>query len=172
MGSGKAYLVSVAGVSRGGLGRNHALGQFAWDGVGDFCGNVSCSGHAHGLIHIGPAGKGIPNGSAQAGGGTSEWLNLSGVVVGLVLEHEEPFLHLPVHIDVHEDAAGVVLLALLLVVQEAFRLEIACSYGGQFHQAQRFMLAPEAAAHLAEKLERVFQFAFEKRLVDGYFLYL
>ena len=34
------------------------------------------------------------------------------------------------------------------------------------------MLAPEAAAHLAEKLERVFKFAFEERLVDGYFLYL
>ena len=49
------------------------------------------------LIDIGPAGKRVADAAADAGGRAAEGLDLGGVVVGLVLEHEQPVLLLAVH---------------------------------------------------------------------------
>ena len=90
---GKADLVAVAGVAGSGGGDQLALGQLAGHGLGDGLQRVACAGHAHGLVDVAAAGQGIADGTADAGGRTAEGLDLGGMVVGLVLEQEQPVLH-------------------------------------------------------------------------------
>ena len=110
---GKTDLVAVAGIT-GGSGRDQlALGQLAGHRFRDRLQRVGCAGHAHGLIDIAAAGQRVADGTADAGCGTAERLDLGGVVMGLVLEEEEPILLLAVHIALDFDGAGVDLLALV-----------------------------------------------------------
>ena len=68
------------------------LRELAGQGFGERCERIARAGDAHGLIDIGTAGERIADAAAEAGGGTTEGLDLGGVVVGLVLEHDEPLL--------------------------------------------------------------------------------
>ena len=119
VGGGKAYLVAVAGIASSRLAGNHALRELARDGVGHLGGDVACTSDTHRLIYICTARQRVADGAAETGRRTAEGFYFSGMVVSFVLEHQEPLLHLSVHVHVHVNAAGVVLLALLHIVQQA-----------------------------------------------------
>ena len=108
-------LVAVGAVSLRGGGDELSLGQLARHGVGHGHQRVRRAGHAHGLIDVGAARQRVADGPADTGGRAAEGLNLGGVVVRLVFEHEQPRLFAPGHVHVDLDGAGVDLLALVQV---------------------------------------------------------
>ena len=110
------------------------LGQLALQGLGDGGPGVPAAGEAHGLIDVGAAGEGVPDGPADAGGRPAEGLDLGGVVVGLILEHEEPVLLLSVHRGLDLDGAGVDLLALVQVPEDAPLFQGLGRQGAQVHK--------------------------------------
>ena len=122
-GGSQTYLVAVAGVAGSSLAADDTLRQLAGHRLRHRLADVASTSHAHGLIDVRPAGERVADGTAQAGGRTTERLDLCGMVVGLVLELEQPFLHTPVHIHIHEDAASVVLLAALHIIQKPLRAQ-------------------------------------------------
>ena len=134
MAGGKANLVAVGGVAGGsGLGQL-PLGQLAGDGVRHGDAGVAAAGEPHGLIDISPAGQGVPDAAADAGGGAAEGLDLRGVVVGLVLEHQQPVLLLAVHRGGDVDGAGVDLLALVDICEQAPLFQDLGPDSGHIHQ--------------------------------------
>ena len=94
-------------------------------------GGVAAAGDPHGLVHVGPAGQGVPDGAAQTGGRPAEGLDLRGVVVGLVLKLDEPGLGLAVDGDRGLDGAGVDLLALVQIGHQALFPQVLPADGGQ-----------------------------------------
>src|SRR5699024_8055766 len=95
---------------------------------------VAAAGEAHGLVDIHPAGQGIPDTAADTGGRPAEGLDLRGVVVGLVLEHEEPVLGGAVHLGGDVDGAGVDLLALVQLGEHGPLFQGLGADGGDVHQ--------------------------------------
>ena len=138
---GKTNLVAVAGIT-GGSGRDQlALGQLAGHRFRDGLQRVGCAGHAHSLIDIAAAGQRVADGTADAGRRAAERLNLGGVVMGLVLEEEEPVLLLAVHIALDFDRAGVDLLALIEVLEDAALLQSLGTDRGAVHQGAVLLVA-------------------------------
>ena len=125
----------------GGGGDNLALWQFAGEGLVERFRGVGSAGDAHGLIDIGAAGKRVTDTAAETGGGATEGLNLSRVVVCLVFEVDEPLLLVAVDNDGHHDGAGVDLVAWLLVVKDAGLLETFGGEGSDIHQADELVIA-------------------------------
>ena len=75
------------------------------------------------------------------------------MVVGLVLELQQPAFCLAVHVKVHIYGAGVVLLALLQVLQLAVGLEPAGADGSQVHQMQGLLVAAKFVAHVMPEVQ-------------------
>ena len=150
---GKTDLVAVAGIAGGGGGHQLALGQLAGHRFGNRLQRVGSAGDAHRLIHIAASGQRVADGTADAGGGTAERLDLGGVVVGFVLEQEQPILQFAVHIALNFDGAGVDLLALVQVFQYAALLQRLGGDGGAVHQGAVLLVAPGfgAQCHIAVK---------------------
>ncbi len=163
----QADLIAIARIAGRRLARNHALRQLAVQGLGNGLPDVTGTRHAHRLVYIGTAREGVADGAAQAGGRTAERLDLRGVVVGLVLELQQPLLGLAVDIHVDDDAAGIVLFALLLVVQHALVLEVAGADGGQFHEAERFVVASELVADGFELAQIRLEGGFDEGIVHA-----
>ena len=161
----KSYLVAVAGISSGGLAADHALRKLAGDGVGDPGADVAGASDAHRLIDICASGERVADGAAQTGRRAAERLDLRRMVVGLVLELEQPLLLPAVQVYVDVDAAGVVLLTLLEVIELAVGAQPAGSYGGKLHQAEALVLAAELLAHVAEHIEGILELTLHERLV-------
>ena len=130
---GQTDLVAVGAVAVGGLSDQLALGQLAGDGVGQGGQRVRRAGEAHGLIDVGPAGQGVADGPAQTGGGAAEGLDLGGMVVGLVLEQQQPGLGSAVHVHLQLHRASVDLRRFVHVLQDALLLQIAGGHGGHVH---------------------------------------
>ena len=86
--------------------------------------------------------------------------------MSLVLEHQQPALLPPVHVNVDIDAAGVVLLTLLHIVQEALGAEVARANGGKFHQAEALALASQLAAYVVEASQLGLQLFLHKGIVN------
>ena len=86
-------------------------------------------------MDIGPAGEGVPDAAADAGSRPAEGLDLRGVVVGLVLEHQEPIPLLPIHLGRNMDGAGVDLLALVQLRELAPLFEDLGAQGCDIHQS-------------------------------------
>ena len=138
---GQADLVAVGGIPRGSAGGDLPAGQLAVEGLFKGHGGVAAAGDTHGLVHIGPAGEGVPDGAAQAGGGPAEGLDLRGVVVGLVLELDEPGFGLAVDGDGGLDGAGVDLIAHIQVGHQALFPQVLAADGGHVHQGHGLVLA-------------------------------
>ena len=85
-------------------------------------------------MHIGTAGQGVPDAAADAGGRAAKGLNLRGMVVGFVLEHQEPVLVFPIHRCGNMDGAGVDLLALVQLREHPLLFQILGADGGNIHQ--------------------------------------
>ena len=66
------------------------------------------------------------------------------MVVGLVLEHEEPVLILPVHIHLDAHGTGVYLLGFIQILELALRLELTGTDGGNIHQSNRLVLSAKS----------------------------
>ena len=138
---GKADLVAVGGIARGGGGDDLPLGQFAGDGLGHGGQGIGRAGDAHGAVDIAPPGQGVADGAADAGGRAAEGFDLRGVVVGLVLEEQQPRLGDAVHGDVHLHRAGVDLLALVQLGKLPRGLQMLDGDGREVHQADRLLAA-------------------------------
>ena len=134
---GKADLVAVGGVARCGCGDDLSLRELSGDGIAHALQGICRAGEAHGAVDIGATGERIADGAADAGGGTAEGLDLSGVVVGLVLEQQQPGLGHAIHRHVDLHSAGVDLLALVKLLELSGLLQSLGGDGAQVHQADR-----------------------------------
>ena len=133
----KADLVAVGGVAcRGGLAQL-ALRQLVFERFREGNGRVARAGHAHRLIDVGAAGERVADGAAEAGRRAAERFDLGRVVVGLVLEHEQPVLVVTVYECLYLDGAGVDLLGLVDVLKVAALLEYLGRDGTHVHQRDR-----------------------------------
>ena len=150
---GKADLVAVAGVAGGGSGHELALRQLALERLGNRDGGVAGAGDAHGLVHIAAARERVTDGTAHAGGGTAEGLDLGRVVMGLVLKEEQPVLVLAIDIDLHLDGAGVDLLGFVDIGHDAGLLKVLGADGAHVHEADGLGVATEFVAHLHVAVE-------------------
>ncbi len=104
---GQTDLVAVGAVAGCSAQGDLPLGQLAFQGLFIRGTGIAGPGDPHGLVHIAPAAEGIPDGPAQAGGGTAEGFDFGGMVVGFVLEHHQPVFFFAVHVNGGHDAAGV-----------------------------------------------------------------
>ena len=84
--------------------------------------------------------------------------------MGFVLEHEKPLLEFPVHIHVHVDAAGIVLLTDFHVVQKAGLTQIPTSDCRHIHQVQALVLATEFLSHFQVEVQCTVYFLFHEGL--------
>ena len=116
---------------------------------------IAGAGDAHGLIDVAAAGQRVADGTADAGGRTAEGLDLGRVVVGLVLEQEQPVLVLAVrHRTLHLDGAGVDLLGLVEILQDALLLQLLGADGAHVHQADGACSSrPSSCAHVHVAVE-------------------
>jgi hypothetical protein len=134
----QADLVAVGSEAVRRLLGDPALRKLAGQGPLQRLARIARAGDAHGLVDVGAPAQGIADGAAQAGGGAAERLDLGGVVVRLVLEHQQPRLA-PAGgggvVDVHLDRAGVDLAGHLLVVQLAGLAQGPGRKQGDVHQA-------------------------------------
>ena len=137
MAGGQTDLVAVGGIARGGGLAQLPLRQLAGEGLVQRGTGVTRTGHPHGLMDIGTAGQGVPDAAADAGGRAAEGLNLRGVVVGLIFEHQQPVLGFAVHRGGDMDGAGVDLLALVQLRQQAPLFQNLRADGGNVHQGLR-----------------------------------
>ena len=81
---------------------------------------VGRTGHAHGLIDIGPSGQRVADRAADAGGRAAEGLDLRRMVVRFIFEQQQPrspFSPSRFHIDFHR--AGVDFLGFIQTVEVA-----------------------------------------------------
>ena len=89
------------------------------------------------------------------------------MVMGLVLELQQPFLHCPVNIHIHINAACIVLLAHLHIVQKPFALEITGTYRRDIHQAERLVLPSELLADLQIEVICPLNLILDERVLDS-----
>ena len=59
------------------------------------------------MVDVGSSGEGVANRAAKASCRAAKGLDLGGVVVRLVLEHDEPLFLFPVDIDRNDDGGRV-----------------------------------------------------------------
>ncbi len=159
----QANLVAVGGVTRGGRGDQLALRQLAGNGVGHGNQRVRRAGNAHGLVHVAAARERVTDSAADAGGRTTEGLDLGRVVVGLVLEEEEPVLVRAVDVHLHLDGAGVDLFGLVQVLQLARVCEPLGAQRAHVHERDGTLGAAELVAHRQVARERLL----DRCVVDG-----
>ena len=88
-------------------------------------------------MDIGTAGERVADAAADAGGRAAEGLNLGGVVMRFVFEHQKPVLLLAVHHGGHMNGAGVDLLALVELGEQTADLERLCADGRNIHKRLR-----------------------------------
>ena len=113
---GQTDLISVRAIPRCRPPGNLALGQFPGQSICQWGSGITGSGDPHSLIDVGPAGKGVPNGPAQASGRSSKGFYFRRMVMGFVLEHNHPVLVFPVDIRFDPDAAGIDFFRLIQVL--------------------------------------------------------
>ena len=131
---GKADLVAVGRIARRGGLRKLALGELAGKRLRERLSRVAAAGDAHRLMDVGTSGERVTDAAADAGSRAAEGLDLGGVVVGLVFEHQQPVLLLTVHLGGNVDGAGVDLLALVELGEKAALFERLCADGRDVHE--------------------------------------
>ncbi len=130
----QADLVAVGRIACGSGLAQLTLGQLAGDGLAEGLPGVACAGDAHGLVDVGTAGQGVTDTAADTGGCAAEGLDFGGMVVGLVLEHQQPVLLLAVDGGCDMDGAGIDLFALVQLGEHSPLLQRLSADGGNVHQ--------------------------------------
>ena len=151
VGRGQSDLIAVARITGSGLEADDALGQFAGQRFAYGLIDISRTRHTHRLIDVAATRQRIADGTAQAGRSTAERLDLGRVVMGFVLELQEPFLGPAIDVHIDENAACVVLLAHLQVIEQSLAAQVTGTDGRQVHQADALALAPQFAADFQVK---------------------
>ena len=151
---GQADLVAVGGITGGGGGDELALRELAFKRLGHRHGRIGGTGHAHGLIHVGTAGKRVADAAADAGCRTTERFDFRRVVVGFVLEQEQPILIMAIHINLHLDGAGVDFFGFVKILQNTVLLEPLRADGAHIHKAYGLFVAAKLVTHLKILIER------------------
>ena len=114
-------LVTIGRITVGCTPHQLFLGQLSLQGIRHRHCGIRRTGHAHRLIDISPARKGIPDCSAKTGGRPAERLDLRGMVVCFVFEKDKPLLRhrtvTVIHLHRHHDRARIDLIGLFHIVQ-------------------------------------------------------
>ena len=165
MGGSQTDLVAIAGVTSSCLTRDDLLWQFARHSLCHGLIDIACARYAHSLIDICTTRQWVADGTTETGTCSTEGLNLCWVVMGLVLELEQPLLLLAIHVHINEDRASVVLLADLHIVEKAFLAKVTRANSSKFHEAERFLGATELLAYVVEHAEGGFDLLFHEGVV-------
>ena len=137
---GKADLVAIGGISRGSCCDELALGEFAGYRFTHGHRRIRSACHSHSAVYIGSAGKRIPDGTAYAGCSAAKGFYLSGMVVRLILEEQEPGFGFAVNFNVYLHRAGIDLLAFIKLIEHAGGTKML--YGNRCQIHQRYRLFP------------------------------
>ena len=92
VGRGQSDLIAVARITGSGLGADDALGLIAGQRFAYGLIDISRTRHTHRLIDVAATRQRIADGNRQAGRSSAERFDLGRVVMGFVLELQEPFL--------------------------------------------------------------------------------
>ena len=166
MGRCQPDLIAVTGVARGGLLRNDALRELAFERIGHLLVDIAGTRYTHGLVDVAAPRQRVADSAAQTGRSAAERLDLGRVVMGFVLELQEPLLGRPVDIDIDVYRAGVVLVAHFQVVQQPFLAQVAGADGRHVHQADALVLAPQFAADAQVEGQRILDLVLYERFLD------
>ena len=164
---GKADLVTIGAVAVSRGGDELALGQFALHGLGERLQRVCRAGDTHGRVDVGTAGQRVADGTTDAGGGSTEGFDLRRMVVGLILEEEQPVLFLAIVVDGHLDGTGVDLLGLIELVEFALLAEHLSSQGADVHEVHGLRAADALAVGKVLVIGILQERVLEGDLVDG-----
>ncbi len=137
-GGGQADLVAIGRVTAGSSPGNLRLWQLVLHGLAHRPVDVAGTCDPHGLVHIAAAGQRIPDRAPDAGGGPAEGLDFRGMVVCLVLEHQQPGRVHSILIHGDFDAAGVDFIRHLQVFQLAGLSHVLAHETGHVHQGGFF----------------------------------
>ena len=130
----QADLVAVGRVASGCSLAQLTLGQLACQSLLQRLPGIGSTGDTHSLVDIGTATEGVTDTAADTGSSAAERLDFSGMVVCLVLEHQQPILILTIDFSGNMDGAGVDLFAFVQLGQQAAFLQGLCTDGGNIHQ--------------------------------------
>ena len=164
---GQTDLVAVGGVAGCGAGGNIALRQLALEGLLARSVDVTCAGQTHGLVDPRATRQRVADCATETGRGATEWLDFGRVVVGLVLEHEEPLAVIALDVDV--DGAGVDFFGDFLVIHDTRATQFAAHDGAHVHQGAWLVRATVELTQLVVATQRAIQLRGKARLVvlDG-----
>ena len=151
---GKTDLVAIRGITGGGGGDQFALWELAFERFGNRNGRISSTGYTHGLIHVGAARKRVSDAAADAGCRTTKRFDFRRMVVGFVLEQEQPILIMAIHINLHLDSAGVDFFGFVKILQNTVLLEPLRADGAHIHKAYGLFVAAKLVTHLKILIER------------------
>ena len=133
----KADLVTVGGVAGSGRRDDLSLRELTCHRFGNGNGRVSGTGHTHCSIDIGTTGQRVTDRAADTGSRTAERFDFGRVVMGFVLEEEQPVFHLTFHFDLHLDGARIDFLGFIELVELADAAQILCGERTDVHQIDR-----------------------------------
>ncbi len=88
--------------------------------------------------------------------------------MGFILELQQPSLRLAVDFDIHKYRAGIVLLALLQIVEVSVGAQPACADSGKIHEVERLIGASEVGTHFIPEGDSLLDVGGGKRIVDIY----
>ena len=162
----QADLVAVARITSRGLLRDDALRQFPGKRLRNRQVDVPGARHAHRLVDVAATRQRVADRTSEAGRRTAEGFDLRRVVVRLVLELQQPPFRPAVHVNIHVDRAGVVLLRDLQIVQQPLLLQVAGSDRRHVHQADALVLAAQFAADPQVQGQRILDLLLHERLLD------
>ena len=137
MAGSQTDLVAVGRIARRCSSGQLPLGQLAGYSILQRDSGIAAAGNTHGLMDIGTAGQRIPDAAADTGSCAAERLDLRGMVMGFVLEHQQPVLLFSIHHRRNMDGAGVDFLALIQLRQKAPFFQSLGTDGGDVHQRLR-----------------------------------
>ena len=145
--SSKANLVAIGRIARSRRGNQLALGQLAFQRFGNGNRRVARAGYAHSLVHIAAARKRVADGAAHTGCRATERLDLCRMVMGFVLEEEQPILIFSINVNGALHRAGVNLVGFVQTFKTAMSTQVLRTDGAHIHQAHGLVLALQLGTH-------------------------
>ena len=162
----KTDLVSVGAVTVSCAADKFLLRKFTLQSFFYGYSRISRTGYTHCLIYIGTSGKRVTDGPAKAGSRTTKRLDLGRMVVGFVLEVDQPLFFFSVHIHRYHDTAGIDLIGLFLVCKFAFCFQFLHCHKSQIHQADKFVIT--AFVHVLMGIQIFFVCFFDWSLIVAF----
>ena len=131
-------LIAIRGIACCSCCNDLTLRQFTLNGFIDRFQRIGSTGDAHSGIHISTACQRITDRTADTGRRTAKWLDLCGVIVGLILKQQQPGLFLAIHRYSHSHCTGIDLFRLVELIQHTVLPQILAGQSADIHQVDRF----------------------------------